>query len=118
MKRCTGCGRLSSQPLGLNSKREYYLTCCPDSNYKDVTAVEWLWNELCDKGYFKKLPISEIKQAKQMEKEQIETAWRNGDNDSMYSPKELDQQAEKYYNETFTSTPPNENPSATRIGQS
>ena len=34
------------------------------------TAVEWLWNELVDKGYFKRLPISEIKQAKAMEKTQ------------------------------------------------
>ena len=41
----------------------------------------------------------------EMEKEQIIHAWREGDNDSMYSPKELDQQAEQYYNETFTSTP-------------
>ncbi len=37
----------------------------------------------------------------EVEKEQIETAWRNGDNDSMYSPKELDDQAEQYYNETY-----------------
>ncbi len=48
-----------------------------------------------------------------MEKEQIINAWRNGDNDSMYSPKELDQHAEEYYNETFISTPHNGNPSAT-----
>ena len=40
------------------------------------TAVEWLWNELFDKGYFKRLPISEIKQAKQMEKEQIMKAYK------------------------------------------
>ncbi len=37
----------------------------------------------------------------QMEKEQIIHAWREGDNDSMYSPKELDKQAEQYYNETY-----------------
>ena len=42
-----------------------------------------------------------FQQAKQMEKEQIIHAWREGDNDSMYDPKELDQQAELYYNETY-----------------
>jgi hypothetical protein len=86
------------------------------------TAVSWLQDKLNNVKPTQFCSIETIKewveQAKQMEKEQIETAWRNGDNDSMYSPKELDQQAEKYYNETFTSTPPNENPSATRIGQS
>jgi len=105
MKRCTGCGRLSSQPLGLNSKGEYYLTCCPDSNYKDVTAVEWLWNELCDKGYFKKLPISEIKQAKQMEKEQIINAHLEGWSDAydylQDNGSKPARQAEEYYNETY-----------------
>ena len=82
------------------------------------TAVEWLEEQLnkwSDGRFY--LPPHLFEQAKQMEKEQKETAWRNGDNDSMYSPKELDQQAEKYYNETFTSTPQDENPSATRIGQ-
>jgi len=42
------------------------------------TAVEWLWNELFDKGYFKRLPISEIEQAKQMEKEQKESYYKLG----------------------------------------
>ena len=42
-----------------------------------------------------------FQQAKQMEKEQIINAWRESDNDSMYSPKELDEQAEQYYNETY-----------------
>lgn len=37
---------------------------------KQQTAVEWLYNTLCDKGYFKKLPVSEFKEALQMEKEQ------------------------------------------------
>ena len=111
MKRCTGCGRLSSQPLGLNSKGEYYLTCCPDSNYKDVTAVEWLWNELCDKGYFKKLPIFEIKQAKQMEKEQIIAAFDIACEDD-------DRIGREYYNETFTSIPQDETPFAIETEQS
>lgn len=36
-----------------------------------------------------------------MEKKQIITAWLNGDNDSMYEPKQLEEQAEQYYNETY-----------------
>lgn len=76
-----------------------------------MTAVEWLVNQeiLVDLGsgikIGVKIPIPQnvIEQAKQMEKEQIVNAWRNGDNDSMYSPKELDQQAEEYYNYTYKS---------------
>ena len=47
------------------------------------TAVECLWNELVDKGYFKRLPISEIKQAKQMEKEQLEQSYKEGLEDAL-----------------------------------
>jgi hypothetical protein len=68
------------------------------------TAVEWLISEL--KTYvLKKNDIHLIRpcidKAKQMEKEQIINAWRNGDNDSMYPPQELDRQAEEYYNEMY-----------------
>jgi len=66
-----------------------------------LTAVEWLFDQIplewTIKGSAKKI----FEQAKQMEKEQIIHAWREGDNDSMYSPKELDKQAEQYYNETY-----------------
>lgn len=78
------------------------------------TAVDWYANELL--GLMVELATNTIaeseyhikrrkvfEQAKQMEKEQIIHAWREGDNDSMYSPKELDKQAEQYYNETYKS---------------
>ena len=71
------------------------------------TAVEWLVNQeiVLDlgSGIKMKIPIPQnvIEQAQAMFQEQIIDAWRNGDNDSMYSPKELDQQAEQYYNETY-----------------
>ena len=79
------------------------------------TAVDWFDKQLQDKMYVQYgygtgirkivIPIDEYiyfkQQAKQMEKEQIMNAWRNGDNDSMYDPKELDKQAEQYYNETY-----------------
>lgn len=79
---------------------------------KTLTAVEWLaekynyitWMRNRDemspetadnrREYY-------LEQAQAMFQEQIIDAWRNGDNDSMYSPKELDQQAEQYYNETY-----------------
>lgn len=35
-KICTGCGRSSLTPLGLNPKGDPYLACCPDNNYVDV----------------------------------------------------------------------------------
>lgn len=40
-------------------------------------------------------------QAKDLEKEQIINAWLNGENDSMYEPSQLEEQAEQYYNETY-----------------
>ena len=61
------------------------------------TAVEWLWNVLADKGYFKKLPISEIKQAKQMEKEQIIKAHGL----KYYDLNEETVNGEQYYNEQY-----------------
>lgn len=71
------------------------------------TAVEWLINKIEQDQMYKALSQREwvevFKQAKQIEKEQIIHAWREGDNDSMYDPKELDQQAEQYYNETYVS---------------
>ena len=63
------------------------------------TAVEWLWNELVDKGYFKKLPISEIKQAKQIEKEQIIDAHYQGYRNDIGTT----EVSEQYYNETYES---------------
>jgi len=73
------------------------------------TAVSWLQIQLRKGIDFNPLdPLSYAKavdnlfeQAKQMEKEQIINAWRNGDNDSMYNSRQLDNDAEQYYNETF-----------------
>ena len=67
------------------------------------TAVEWLWNVLADKGYFKKLPISEIKQAKQKEKEQIVDAHIEGQRvfDKHDHTQWTTDQAEQYYIETY-----------------
>ena len=84
------------------------------NNMTQQTAVDWLIEQLVnldkqldgrrksdDSTVIKINPTKIYEQAKQMEKEQIETAWRNGDNDSMYSPKELDAQAEQYYNKIY-----------------
>jgi len=48
-----------------------------------------------------KLCLNDATQRLEMEKEQIIHAWREGDNDSMYEPRELDQQAEQYYNKQY-----------------
>lgn len=63
------------------------------------TAVEWYYDQTVIEGKTNYWEL--LEQAKQMEREQIINAWRNGDNDSMYPPQELDRQAEEYYNETY-----------------
>lgn len=75
------------------------------------TAVEWLFEAIGYKQESDRTTIINIhpdcditdliRRAKQMEKEQIINAWRNGDNDSMYEPKQLEKQAEQYYNLTY-----------------
>lgn len=78
------------------------------------TALEWLKMKLEDiqsqneyANPYNPEPISYkyimflVDHALEMEKDQIINAWRNGDNDSMYEPKQLDEQAEQYYNETY-----------------
>jgi hypothetical protein len=71
------------------------------TNNHTLTAVEWLAEKLIHAEPNILEWDKYIKQAKQMQKEQIMNAWRNGDNDSMYEPKQLDEQAEQYYNETY-----------------
>lgn len=71
------------------------------TNNHTLTAVEWLAEKLIHAEPNILEWDKYIKQAKQMQKEQIMNDWRNGDNDSMYEPKQLDEQAEQYYNETY-----------------
>jgi hypothetical protein len=40
MKKCTGCGTLDNESLGLNSLGNKYLGCCPDNDYVDLTLPE------------------------------------------------------------------------------
>ena len=68
------------------------------------TAVEWLIEQINHQSWNNviiDIPKDFIEQAKAMEKEQITNAWLNGDADSMYDPKQLQEQAEQYYNETY-----------------
>lgn len=80
-KICTGCGRSSLTPLGLNHYGDPYLACCPDNNYVDVetqnnkkqTAVDYLVQELIKFQIIEKdgpftAPI--IEKAKELEKQQ------------------------------------------------
>jgi hypothetical protein len=60
---------------------------------KQITAVDWLINEL-DYETISKFD-KKLLQAKEMEKQQIFDAWKDGD-DSFFT-----RNAEKYYNETF-----------------
>jgi hypothetical protein len=70
---------------------------------KKQTAVDYLVEELIKQGFFKRLPIIVIQQASQMEKEQIEEAWDEGQEcEYQYhinaAPK---YNSNTYYNETY-----------------
>ncbi len=69
------------------------------------TAVEWLQNELVglDTAFSYCTFNDKLKQAKQMEKEQLVKAWDDGDYAYFYSKetgRDFDN-GEEYYNETF-----------------
>ena len=70
------------------------------------TAVEWLVEEMFKQGYLNDKPLTVnnieyfVKQAKEMEKEQIIDAVEDGQRTDFYV-KYYD--AEQYYNETFKS---------------
>lgn len=70
-----------------------------------MTAVEWLQNELVglDTAFSYCTFNDKLKQAKQMEKEQIVKAWDDGDYAYFYSKetgRDFDN-GEEYYNETY-----------------
>ncbi len=65
---CKGCGRLDNKPLGLNRHGEPYLACCPDNNYRVVTAVEYLEEIYQRDGY---ITAEEFEQAKEIQEKQI-----------------------------------------------
>jgi hypothetical protein len=68
-------------------------------NNKNMTAVEWLVDQLEKWELYNKISfqcLKEIEQAKAMEKEQIENAYRINPNNEIWSNSGID-----YYNETY-----------------
>ena len=61
------------------------------------TAVSWLVSQLNKQGFAQVVTDEEIKQAKEMEKQQIIDAYYQGDADS----DNIHVDAEQYYKETF-----------------
>ena len=59
-----------------------------------MTAIEWLWNL----SKQRELDKFDLEQAKEMEKQQIISAWQNRNQDVIKSDGKT---AEQYYNETF-----------------
>ena len=75
MKKCTGCDRLDNEPLGLNNKGIKYSACCPDNNYVEISAVEWLKIKYKQQGL---LFNKDLSQAKEMEEAQRKNDFRAG----------------------------------------
>jgi hypothetical protein len=68
------------------------------TNNKQKTAVSWFLDQLLKDGYIKRLPVLQLQQAKEMEKQQIIDAA----NTLLYAgPGPGDTWAEQYYNETY-----------------
>jgi len=73
---------------------------------KQQTAVEWYENQL-HKVFNNTTDASNLsheellKQAKEMEKEQIKDAWVHGDQSDCLSDQDSSDFAEQYYNETY-----------------
>ena len=62
---------------------------------KQMTAVEWLVEQIDDNGFFGFATNEQIEQAKEMEKDQIMNSWVKG------VISDGNKTAEQYYNETF-----------------
>ena len=71
-----------------------------------MTAVEWLVRKL-EAEPFIGIPSQLVRQAKEMEKEQISKAYEQGSEDGYWHPENgysnEFESAEQYYNETFKS---------------
>ena len=67
-----------------------------------MTAVEWLIDELTDNGIeYLDLAYEIFEQAKEMEKQQIIEAYRDGRTDQQTKDGFYNRNSETYYNETF-----------------
>jgi len=64
------------------------------------TSTEWLFQQLWETPKDKLTWFAILKEAKEMEKEQIEDAYQAGDGDA-YNLEETKNWAEQYYNETY-----------------
>jgi hypothetical protein len=67
------------------------------------TAVEWLEAHLIEYGFDLSLHKFELKQAKEMEKEHICNAYKEGNHSEMRGGKFINPIADEYYNQTYKS---------------
>jgi hypothetical protein len=71
-------------------------------NNKNLTAVEWLFGQIPGACKSSKGAHDALKQAKEMEKERIETAYNKGTVHGIdYPESTLPITGEQYYNETY-----------------
>ena len=74
------------------------------TNSKQQTAVSWFLDQLLKDGYIKRLPVLQLQQAKEMEKQQIIEAFDFGDY-CVDLPeggwKQKYDSPEQYYNENY-----------------
>jgi N-methylhydantoinase B/oxoprolinase/acetone carboxylase alpha subunit len=104
--------KLLSEIMEADQRDGLYDNHIGDTN-KMVTAVEWLIDQI--KEHEKKFGIPPtkkgymnlIEKANELHKKQVIEAWLNGEtflndnNDSLYSPEELRQEAIEYYKRTY-----------------
>jgi hypothetical protein len=74
------------------------------SNNKQQTAVEWFLDQLLKDGYIKRLPVLQLQQAKEMDREQKKHAYDWGETngaDECNGDGATHENFEQYYQENY-----------------
>jgi hypothetical protein len=74
------------------------------TNNKQQTALSWFLDQLLKDGYIKRLPVLQLQQAKEMEKEQIMKAISAGCRDGIFyanGEQLIYKSPEQYYEQTY-----------------
>jgi hypothetical protein len=99
-KKCTGCGWLDTDDFGLNKNGNKFLSCCPESSYKEITDIEWVMEKIGKYIDIGPIPHEIIEQLKSMEHEKKQSIYQKGYEDGYLRCQKIIEDATKR-NSTF-----------------